>query len=63
MKNGRLRFFNLVKQMREAQKEYFKTRSMQALDNSRKLEREVDKYIKAGDDYLNQQTMLFEDKN
>lgn len=60
MNNGRLRFFNLVKQMHEAQKEYFKTRSMQALDNSRKLEREVDKYIKAGDDYLNQQTTLFD---
>ena len=63
MNNGRLQFFNLVKQMREAQKEYFKTRSAQALDTSRRLEREVDKYIKTGDDYLNLQTKLFENEN
>ena len=59
MSNGRLHFFNLVKAMREAQREYFSTRSHAALQKARSLERSVDAYIKRGDDYLAQaeQTM------
>lgn len=55
MNNGRLQFFNLVKAMREAQREYFSTRSHEALQKARSLERSVDAYIKRGDDYLKAQ--------
>jgi hypothetical protein len=55
MNNGRLQFFNLVKAMREAQREYFSTRSHDALAKARLLERSVDAYIKRGDDYLSRQ--------
>lgn len=34
MNNGRLQFFNLVKAMREAQREYFSTRSHEALQKA-----------------------------
>jgi hypothetical protein len=62
MNNGRLQFFNLVKAMREAQREYFSTRSHEALTKARLLERSVDAYIKRGDEYLQQpqQPTLFE---
>ncbi len=64
MNNGRLQFFNLVKAMREAQREYFSTRSHDALQKARQLEKQVDAYIKRGDDYLKQQqpqqTSLFD---
>ena len=53
MNNGRLQFFNLVKAMREAQREYFRTRSRECLRKSRDLETRVDEQIKRGDDYLN----------
>lgn len=53
MNNGRLKFFNLVKDMREAQREYFRTRSRECLMKSRDLETRVDEQIKRGDDYLN----------
>jgi hypothetical protein len=52
MKEGRLQFFNLVKAMREAQKEYFTSRSLEALRRSKQLERKVDEYIMRGDIYL-----------
>lgn len=55
MSNGRLKFFNLVKEMREAQREYFSTRSHAALQKARQLEQRVDEYIKRGDAYLNNQ--------
>ena len=55
MADGRLQFFNLVKAMREAQREYFSTRSHEALQKARSLERSVDAYIKRGDDYLKRQ--------
>jgi hypothetical protein len=55
MNNGRLQFFNLVKAMREAQREYFSTRSHAALQKARQLEQRVDEHIKRGDDYLNNQ--------
>ena len=38
-------FVKLVKEMREMQRRYFKTRSMEALTESKRLEKEVDKYI------------------
>ena len=55
MAEGRLQFFNLVKAMREAQKEYFTSRSLEALRRSKQLERKVDEYIMRGDIYLNRQ--------
>lgn len=38
-------FTNLVKQMRIAQKEYFKSRNFTVLEKSKKLERAVDAEI------------------
>lgn len=49
--------------MREAQSEYFSTRAHAALSKARQLERDVDAYIKRGDDYLkkqNQEPTLFD---
>ena len=46
---GRVQFFNLVKAMREAQKEYFATRASAALTKARQLEKQVDACIKHGD--------------
>lgn len=62
MNNGRLQFFNLVKAMREAQREYFSTRSHAALQKARQLEQRVDACIKRGDDYLTkrQEPTLFD---
>ena len=63
MNNGRLQFFNLVKALREAQRVYSSTRSHEALQQARSLERSVDSYIKRGDDYLkkqNQEPTLFD---
>lgn len=39
-------FARLVADMREAQREYFRTRSSTALDRSKRLERQVDQAIK-----------------
>ncbi len=52
--------------MREAQREYFSTRSHEALQKARSLERSVDAYIKRGDDYLkkqNQEPTLFDNED
>lgn len=38
-------FFNKVALMRQAQKEYFRTRSQEALRKSKALESEIDKEI------------------
>lgn len=38
-------FFDLVSDMRNAQKEYFATRTMGNLEKSKQLERQVDKEI------------------
>lgn len=38
-------FVKLVKEMREMQKKYFKTRDTKVLAESKRLEREVDKEI------------------
>lgn len=37
---------DLVEKMRHAQREYFRTRSAAALDNSKRLERQVDEWLK-----------------
>ena len=52
---GRVKFYKLVKAMREAQRTYFATRSYDALQKARSLERSVDAAIKRGDDYLKRQ--------
>lgn len=41
-----IEFLKTVKDMRDAQKEYFKTRSFSALEKSRHLEKRVDQMIK-----------------
>lgn len=38
-------FFHLVARMRSAQKSYFKTKSQMALNESKRLEQEVDREI------------------
>lgn len=38
-------FYELVKRMRKAQKDYFRTRESAPLEDSKRLEREVDKAI------------------
>lgn len=50
MENGNIynmliRFFNICRQMRQAQKEYFSTRSSESLNRARGLEIEVDKML------------------
>ena len=51
-------FIELVRQMREAQKEYFRTRDKNVLQRSKELERKVDTYISQR--VINQQTSLFQ---
>ena len=45
-------FFDLVTKMRSAQKEYFKTRTPRALNESKALESQVDAEIKRVQDIL-----------
>lgn len=45
-------FRELVRRMREAQKEYFKYRLKSMLDYSRKIEREVDAELRSGEPNL-----------
>ena len=40
-------FIELVREMRNAQKEYFKTRSKDVLNRSKELERKVDNYLQS----------------
>lgn len=49
-------FFNLVREMREAQKGYFSTRSKDLLEKSKQLEREVDREIARVDKLLGEKT-------
>ena len=51
-------FTELVRDMRNAQKEYFKTRDKNVLQRSKELERRVDTYI--SQQVINQQTSLFQ---
>lgn len=46
-------FFNLVSYMRETQKEYFRTRSSEVLQLSKRLEKQVDDEIKRVNAILN----------
>ena len=50
-------FIELVREMRDAQKEYFRTRDKNVLQRSKELERKVDTYISQR--VINQQTSLF----
>ena len=52
-------FFDKVVQMRSAQKEYFRTRSQQALSESKRLEREIDADIKRVNDKMINGGVLF----
>lgn len=50
-------FIELVREMRNAQKEYFKTRDKNILLKSKELERKVDSFLTQR--VINQQTTLF----
>lgn len=50
-------FIGLVREMRNAQKEYFKTRDKNVLLKSKELERKVDSFLTQ--QVINQQTTLF----
>jgi hypothetical protein len=50
-------FIELVREMRNAQKEYFKTRDKNVLQRSKELERKVDSFL--AQQVINQQTKLF----
>lgn len=52
-------FFDKVAEMRSAQKEYFRTRSPQALSESKRLEREIDAEIKRVKDKMINGSELF----
>lgn len=47
-------FFNLVREMREAQRSYFRTRSKDLLEKSKLLESEVDREIARVDTILDE---------
>lgn len=49
-------FFNLVREMREAQRSYFRTRSKDLLEKSKLLESEVDREIARVDKLLGEKT-------
>lgn len=49
-------FFDLVREMREAQRSYFLTRSKDLLEKSKDLEREVDREIARVDKLLGEKT-------
>ena len=53
-------FVELVKKMREMQKEYFRTRSMNVLNQSKALERQVDNAIKTITETDNQLKLSYE---
>lgn len=45
-------FFRLVERMRQAQREYFRTRSDEALRRSKRLEREIDAEIERANAFI-----------
>jgi len=51
-KESAMNFFLTVAKMREAQKEYFKTRDRGVLVRSKQLEQEVDGYVSRGMRYI-----------
>ena len=50
-------FFDKVSELREAQKEYFKTRSNAALNRSKALEKEIDDEIARVNTILSKRTL------
>lgn len=56
-RNNMNEFIELVREMRNAQKEYFKTRDKSVLLKSKELERKVDSFLTQR--VINQQTTLF----
>lgn len=52
-------FFDKVVEMRRLQKEYFKSRSARVLEQSKRIEREIDNEIKRVQDIQNPQKDLF----
>ena len=52
-------FYDLVVKMRQTQREYFKTRSKQVLEESKRLEKQVDDEIARVNAVLNPQKQLF----
>lgn len=52
-------FFDLVSEMRTAQKSYFRTRSRIDLQTSKRLEKQVDEEIRRVNARLNSQLNLF----
>ena len=52
-------FRDLVRRMREAQREYFKTRSHFVLQRSKELERQVDAELRADEHPAEKQPTLF----
>lgn len=61
-------FFDKVSELREAQKEYFKTRNSAALNRSKALEREIDDEISRVNAILNKRSQpvqgyLFENES
>lgn len=53
-------FFDLVEEMRTAQKEYFKTRNFRALTRSRTLEMQIDAEIARVHQVINEPTLNFD---
>lgn len=54
-------FFDIVEEMRAAQKEYFQTRNFRALTRSRTLELQIDAEIARVHQVINEPTLNFED--
>lgn len=53
-------FFDLVEEMRTAQKEYFKTRNFRALTRSRTLEMQIDAEIARVHQVISEPTLNFD---
>ena len=53
-------FFDIVEEMRAAQKEYFKTRNFRALTRSRTLEMQIDAEIAHVHQVINEPTLNFD---
>lgn len=56
-------FYETVKQMRDAQKKYFRTRDIETLKISKHLESVIDKEIKRVEDIINYPKLKFTESN
>ena len=56
-------FYNLVESMRTAQKRYFKTRDANYLEESRKLEKAVDKALAEHEEAKRGESLFAEEKS